>query len=111
MAVHFVGNVLKGLSKTYLEKKGYVLSTLLNNWDFVVGESYAAYCLPEKIFFKKGESGTLYLNVYSPSMLMSLQHVYLLLIEKINTYFGYTVLEKIIFKRAIMPENIKPKAP
>ncbi len=110
--VQLVGKILKDISKSYLEKRGYMIGALINDWPLIIGESYAPYCAPENIsFFKKGQGGTLQMVVYSQSMILSLHHLQPVIIEKINTYFGYKAVDKITFKKGIMPFKKPLKVP
>lgn len=113
MTLRHLGSVIKDLSTIYLSKKGYLIGTLINDWALIVGATYEDFCNPDKVtFFKKGSGGTLHVWVYSQSMMVGLQHLQPYFIEKINTYFGYSAIEKIFFKKGVKkyskntPKNI-----
>ncbi len=88
---------IENLIKNLLGTKSFVSYDILKNWSDIVGEELAAYCLPKKIDFKKDarDNGTLYLMVNSGAFALEISHQTPVILEKINTYFGYRAVEKI----------------
>ena len=85
------------LVKKLLGDKGLAEIDVLANWTTIAGEELAQQSLPQKIEFKTGtrNGGTLYLLVASGAFAVEIQHKTPLLIEKINTFFGYQAVAKI----------------
>ncbi len=83
--------------KKLLGNKGMAEIDLIANWKNIAGEETAQYSLPQKIEFKRGNenNGTLYLLVANGAYALDIQHKTPLLLEKINTFFGYCAVAKI----------------
>lgn len=104
-----------------LGNHGLVEIDILKNWPSIVGEDLAKYTLPEKIDFKKDqrENGTLFLIVSNGAFALEIQHKMSLILEKINTYFGYKAVSQLkIFQnealfssqsKSILDDNDKKK--
>lgn len=77
--------------KKLLGSKGMAEIEIIANWKNIVGEDLAKYSLPQKIDFKAGarNNGTLYLMTASGGFATEIQHRSPLILEKINTFFGY----------------------
>ena len=88
---------IEQMAKKLLGEHGFSEVDLLKNWASVVGEDFAAYCIPERIDFKKGmrTDGTLILKVATGALALELSHKEPIIIEKINTYFGYGAVSRI----------------
>ena len=88
---------IESLTKKLLGQAGFAQIEIVKNWHNIVGEDLAQNSLPERIDFKKGErsSGTLVLSVSSGAFALEISHISPIIIEKINTYFGYRAVQKI----------------
>ena len=88
---------VENMIKNLLGQNSFVSYDILKNWSDIVGEDLASYSLPQKIDFKKDErhNGTLHLLVESGAFALEIGHQTPLILEKINTYFGYRAVEKI----------------
>ena len=84
--------------KKVINKKGHVYSETINNWRYLVGESLFNVCYPKS--FKsssKFQVSTLLINVkrgHEVDMEYSKKDI----IDRINNFFGYLVVEKIKLK-------------
>lgn len=78
------------------KKRGIIHGKIILEWEKIVGPQYAAYCAPLKISFRPGYRayGTLHMKV-NPSHALLVTHSQDLVIEKINTFFGYKAVNKI----------------
>ncbi len=83
--------------KKIINKKGHVYSETLNNWKYIVGESLFKVCYPKS--FKNS-------NRFGVSTLMimvkrghevELEYSKKKIMEKMNNFFGYSVIEKLKF--------------
>lgn len=88
---------IEDIAKKLLGQNGFVEISLLKNWNSIVGANLAQNCLPERIEYKKGErgNGTLILNVSSGAFALEISHLSSIIVEKINTYFGYAAVRNI----------------
>ena len=88
---------IESLTKKLLGQVGFAQIELIKNWHNIVGEDLAQNSLPERIEYKKGEraAGTLVLSVSSGAFALEISHISPIIIEKINTYFGYLAVQKI----------------
>jgi len=80
-----------------LGDKGFVTIDILKNWSNIVGEDLSKDTLPEKLDFPKDSQagGTLLVSVSSGALALELQHKTPIVLEKINTYFGYKAVDHI----------------
>lgn len=88
---------ISGLAKNLLGGKGIAETELLANWREIAGEELAKNSLPQKISFSADSrnNGTLTLLAANGAAALEIQHKTTLLIDKINTYFGYAAVGKI----------------
>tara|TARA_B100001765_G_C19444903_1_gene311815 strand:- start:260 stop:745 length:486 start_codon:yes stop_codon:yes gene_type:complete len=84
--------------KKILNKNGYVYSEILNKWNYLVGNKISKVSFPKtlKIDGKK-ILGTLIINVQRGSEI-DIEFSKNIIIEKINSYFGYKILSDIRLK-------------
>ena len=83
--------------KKVINKKGHIFSETLNNWKYIVGENLFEVCYP-KSFKNSNKFGvsTLLIMVkrgHEVDMEYSKKEI----IDKMNSFFGYSVVEKLKF--------------
>ncbi len=88
---------LGALSKRALGRRGFSEAGLITEWDAVVGPELAAASQPDRLTFPPGrrDGGTLRLTVAGP-VATELQHLEPVVIERINGYFGYRAVERVL---------------
>ena len=97
--------------KKVIDKKGHIFSETLNNWKYIVGENLFKYCYP-KLFKNSNKFGvsTLFIIVKRGHEI-DLEYSKKEIINKMNSFFGYTVVEKLKFSsfdyEKIFPSNEK----
>ena len=81
--------------KKVINKKGHIYSETLNNWKYIVGENLFEFCYP-KSFKSSNKFGvsTLVIMVMRGHE-VDLEYSKKEIIDKMNNFFGYTVIEKI----------------
>ena len=81
--------------KKILNKKGFVLSEILNRWNYLVGNEISKISFP-KTFKPNGKNapGTLIISVQRGNEI-SVEFNKNTIIEKINSFFGYKILNNI----------------
>lgn len=91
-----LGLFTQGLVKPVFKNRGLMEGKIITHWSQIVGEKFAQMSFAEKITFPKGKrsEGTLHLNVTSSGALL-FQYAQDLILERINTFFGYKALSKI----------------
>ena len=83
--------------KKIIDKKGHIYSETLNNWKYIVGDELFKYCYPKK--FKNSNRfgvSTLVIMVkrgHEVDLEYSKQEI----MDKMNNFFGYSVVEKLKF--------------
>ena len=89
-----VSEVLKGKFQSHLKQD----QQLFLHWRKIVGEEYANLAVPQKISRGKGGQACLILGVKTSASSVMLNHVSVQLIETINGYFGYKVIDRLQFE-------------
>jgi hypothetical protein len=91
-----------------LGKRGFGEAQLITQWEAVMGSELADKLSPDRLSFSRGErrEGTLRLRVAS-AFAPEAQHLEPLLIERINAFFGYRAVARLVFVQG-PPINAKP---
>lgn len=102
-----VGKTIMPLAKQLLGTKGLMEVEIISSWTKIVGEDLAQYSLPQRIIFRKDErtNGCLELLVLSGAFAMELKQREIRIIESVNTYFGYTAINKLKIIQTSTPDN------
>lgn len=111
-ALRALGETVFALASPVLGRHGFADSRVVSEWSSIVGESLASRTLPERLVrgpVSRG-GGTLYVRVASGTFALELQHLEPLLLERINTYFGYQAVTRLRMKHGPMPEP-EPRCP
>ena len=78
-----------------INKKGHIYSETLNNWKYIVGESLFKVCYP-KSFKNSNKFGSSTLSVMvKRGHEIDLEYSKKIIMDKMNLFFGYSVLEKL----------------
>ena len=90
-------DAMNDMVKKLLGSHSFIEIDIIKNWERIVGEDLAEISVPQKIDFKKGsrDEGVLTLMVVSGGFALELSQNERVIVEKINTYFGYKAVEKI----------------
>ena len=81
--------------KKVINKKGHIYSETLNNWKYIVGEKLFKFCYP-KSFKNSNKLGNGYMLVMvKRGHEVDMEYSKKQILDKINSYFGYTVVEKL----------------
>jgi len=89
-----LASVLPKVTRTAMKRKGFAVGDVVHNWPAIVGTAIARQSCPESLSFGAGENGhgTLKVRVDGP-LALELQHLAPLVIERVNGYYGYKVVE------------------
>ena len=83
--------------KRVINKKGHIFSETLNNWKYIVGEDLFKFCYP-KSFKNSNRFGlSTLLIVVRRGHEVDLEYSKKEIIDKMNSFFGYSVVEKLKF--------------
>lgn len=85
---------------------GFVQHSIVSRWNEIVGDRYAKVSCPESIKFPAGKKagGVLTLLVEGAHAPL-IQHMTPMIIERVNRFFGYAAINRIVFRQG------KPPAP
>jgi hypothetical protein len=111
------GDMVGDIGGMAFKRFGFVQGSIVSRWPEIVGERYAKVSTPESIRFPAGRKagGTLTLVVDGAHGPL-LQHLTPMIIERVNRFFGYEAVAKVVFRRgaavkaAPKPERVKPAA-
>ncbi len=95
---------LSRITDTALRKKGFAQTAVITNWAEIVGPELADYTAPQKLAFPRGgrSDGTLHVRV-AGALAIELQHLEPIVLERINTYFGYRAVARLALEQGPLP--------
>jgi hypothetical protein len=81
-------------------RRGFLEARILTDWPQIVGPALAAQATPLKLVFPRGnaEGASLQVRV-NGAYALELQHQAPLMIERINRYFGYRALARLVLSQ------------
>ena len=92
--------------KKVINKKGHIYSETLNNWKYIVGKNLFKVCYP-KSFKNSNKFGVSTLSIMvKRGHEVDLEYSKKEIIEKMNSYFGYSVVEKLKFTSFDNDKNV-----
>jgi len=109
-----VGQTLAGLTATAFGRRGFAAGDVVRHWPEIAGTLLARHTLPDRITYPRGQrtDGILHLQVGSAPVATEVQHLSPLIIEKVNTYFGYGAVKGLhIYQRPLPPAAPTRPAP
>ena len=81
--------------KKIIQKKGHIFSETLNNWKYIVGNDIFQICYP-KSFKNSNRFGVSTLHIMvKRGHEIELEYSKKKIMDKMNSFFGYTVVEKL----------------
>jgi hypothetical protein len=99
---------LKSAAKA-LKKRGFVQGAIVGRWVEIVGEALAAVSMPERLVFPGNDAigATLHIKVAGP-LALELQHLAPIVIERINSHFGYAAVSGIRLHQGLVTRRPRP---
>ena len=83
--------------KKIIKKKGHIFSETLNNWKYIVGDDFFQICYP-KSFKNSNKFGVSTLQIMvKRGHEIDLEYSKKVIMDKMNSFFGYAVVEKLKF--------------
>ena len=103
--LRMLGATVPRLTDKALRKRGFVESAIVHRWSNIVGAEVGSWCTPDQVAFPRDRrvGATLRLLVHGARAL-ELQHMEPVLLERINTVFGYEALARITIRQAPVPQ-------
>ncbi len=92
-----ISDAFKNNAVRILGKKGFIEVDIISKWNNIVGDNFASVITPLKITFpiNKRSEGTLFVTAQNSSVALEIMHKNLIIISKINSFFGYNAVTKI----------------
>jgi len=83
--------------KRVIDKKGHIYSETLNNWKYIVGENLFQVCYPKSFKNSNRFGVSTLLIMVKRGHEVDLEYSKREIIDKMNSFFGYSVVEKLKF--------------
>ena len=95
--IHALASMLPRVTAPIFKARGFAEAGILTDWPAIVGPHLARHTMPEKIAFARGarSAGTLHI-VTESAFAPELQHLEPQVIERINGYFGYGAVARLL---------------
>jgi len=107
------GELVGAIGDPSFRRFGFVQGSIVSRWAEIVGERYARASSPESIRFPAGKraGGVLTLLVDGAHAPL-IQHLTPMIVERVNCFFGYAAVNRIVFKQGKPPApGPKPERP
>ena len=107
------GELIGAVGGQSFKRFGFIQSSIVSRWAEIVGERYAKVSSPESIRFSGGRKtgGALTLLVQGAHAPL-VQHLAPMIIERVNRFFGYAAVDRLIFRQGKPPaEPARPPRP
>ena len=103
------GDIVGQVGGVAFKRFGFIQGAVVSRWPEIVGDRYAKVSSPESIRFPAGRksAGVLTLLVegaHAPLM----QHLTPLIIERVNRFFGYEAVNRLVFRQGRPPAAPEP---
>ena len=83
--------------KKVINKKGHIYSETLNNWKYIVGENLFKVCYPKSFKNSNRFGVSTLLVMVKRGHEVDLEYSKKEILDKMNSFFGYSVIEKLKF--------------
>lgn len=104
-----IGSMIPGLTRRALGKHGFAHTSVITDWEKIVGQGLADQSQPVRLVFPKGQrmGGTLYVRVTGP-LATEMQHMEPVVLDRINGHFGYGAVSRIkLIQAPIRKDEVK----
>ena len=95
--------------KKVINKRGHIYSETLNNWKYIVGENLFKVCYPKSFKNSNRFGVSTLLIMVKRGHEVDLEYSKKDIMDKMNNFFGYSVVEKIKFSSFNYENKILPK--
>jgi hypothetical protein len=98
------GELVGDIGGRSFKRFGFVQSSIVSRWAEIVGVRYARVSCPESIKFPTGKKGGGVLTLMVDGAHAPLiQHLTPLIVERVNRFFGYAAINRIVFRQGKLP--------
>lgn len=105
-----IGAALPQVTKGALVRRGFAAARVISDWPDIVGPVLAAASIPERLVRERqGAEPTLLVKV-APGAALELQHLEPLVVERINSHFGFRAVARLKLRQAPVARQIVPAA-
>ena len=105
-SMRVAGSLVGALTKKALGKRGFASAAIITDWATIVGPDLAKHTRPQKLTFPKGkrDGGTVHILTSGP-MALQLQHLAPMVVDRINSFFGYGAVAEIRLVQGALTQN------
>ena len=109
--IRSAGEIMGKVGDAAFRRFGFVQGAVVSRWKEIVGERYAKVSVPESIRFPTGrKSGGVLTLLVDGAHAPLLQHIAPMVMERVNRFFGYEAVNRIVFRQGRLPaEAPRPK--
>jgi hypothetical protein len=110
--LRMLGATVPKLTDKALRKRGFLESAIVHRWASIVGEEVAGWCAPDRVAFPRDRRVGATLHLVVPgARALELQHLEPVLLERINTVFGYDAVTRVAIRQGPLPEPTSKSRP
>src|SRR5688572_8836254 len=103
------GDIVGQVGGVAFKRFGFVQSAVVSRWAEIVGERYGQVSSPESIRFPAGrKSGGVLTLLVEGAHAPLMQHLSPLIIERVNRFFGYEAVNRLVFRQGRPPAPPEP---
>jgi hypothetical protein len=107
-----VADMLPDVGRAAFRRFGFVQSSIVSRWREIVGARYAGVSAPESLRFPQGRRGDGVLTlVVDGAHATMIQHVTPAIIERVNRFFGYPAVARLVIRQGKVAPRATPQAP
>lgn len=107
-----VGSLVGAALRPALRARGFAAADIIGRWPAIVGDLLAQHTAPERLTWPSAESGGATLRIrVAPGFAPQVQHLAHLIIERINTFFGYRALARLTLVQGPLPRRTQTRTP
>jgi hypothetical protein len=108
------GELVGSIGDQSFRRFGFVQNSIVSRWAEIVGERYAKVSSPESIRFPTGrKAGGVLTLLVDGAHAPLIQHLTPLIVERVNRFFGYAAINRIVFRQGKPPaapaRPVRPK--
>lgn len=104
------GDLIGAIGGRSFRRFGFMQSAIVSRWGEIVGERYAKVSSPESIGFPGGrKSGGVLTLLVEGAHAPLVQHLAPMIIERVNRFFGYAAIDRLVFRQG-KPPAAAPRA-
>ena len=112
--IRTIASSVERLTRPVFQRRGFAGTEIVEHWGHIVGPRLAEVCIPERITYpaQSRRSGILHLRIGSSSLALEIQHLEPQIVERINSHFGYSAIERLRIQHApVVSPRAAPTAP